>query len=363
MTTHDESPIIRTSPKRMAQGLAIVVIVVAVCAAILIPNWNQMAKVPPPVSSIAVQSPNAGQSSESQGPSTATETTTTTTEGGGSANAPVSGVTITIQKGASIQGSPDYNPDTAKVSASDKIVWVNEDTAAHTATSGTGATDPDSGKIFDTSIINGGEKSAPQELKGVKEGDEVPYYCAVHPYMTSKLTVTAASAGSPANTTTTTEGNASSTSTSPANATTNATTTGTGNASSTSTSPANATTNATTTGTGNASSSTSAPAAATATTTTLTIPVGASTPGNPSYDPVSLTVKKGDEIDVVNKDSSPHTVTSGKAPDAPDAGKQFDTSIINGGASARLMTANLEAGEHDFHCAIHPFMTGKIIVQ
>jgi cytochrome c oxidase subunit II len=118
---------------------------------------------------------------------------------------------------------------------------------------------------------------------------------------------------------------------------------------------------ATTTGTtaGSGSSSTSAPAAA----ATLTIPVGASTPGNPSYDPVSLTVKKGDEIDVVNKDSSPHTVTSGKAPDAPDAGKQFDTSIINGGASARLMTANLEAGEHDFHCAIHPFMTGKIIVQ
>ena len=160
--------------------------------------------------------------------------------------------------------------------------------------------------------------------------------------MTSKLTVTAASAGSPANTTTTTEGNASSTSTS----------------------PANATTNATTTGTGNASSSTSAPAAATATTTTtLTIPVGASTPGNPSYDPVSLTVKKGDEIDVVNKDSSPHTVTSGKAPDAPDAGKQFDTSIINGGESGRLMTANLEAGEHDFHCAVHPFMTGKLKVE
>jgi cytochrome c oxidase subunit II len=129
------------------------------------------------------------------------------------------------------------------------------------------------------------------------------------------------------------------------------TTTGTGTSSSA------ATTTGTTAGSG--SSSTSAPAAA----ATLTIPVGASTPGNPSYDPVSLTVKKGDEIDVVNKDSSPHTVTSGKAPDAPDAGKQFDTSIINGGESGRLMTANLEAGEHDFHCAVHPFMTGKIIVQ
>src|ERR671921_853415 len=255
-----------------------------------------------------------------------TEKTTTTpaTEGGGgggstTTNAPVvAGVTITIQKGASIQGSPDYNPDTAKVPVSDNIVWVNEDTAAHTATSGTGASDPDSGKVFDTSIINPGEKSTPQALKGVKEGDEVPYYCAVHPYMTSKLTVTAASAGGA-------------------------------------------------TAAGNASSSTSAGAGGGSTTTTaaatLTIPVGAATPGNPSYDPLSLTVKKGDEIDVVNKDSSPHTVTSGKAPDAPDAGKQFDTSIVNVGASAKVATANLEPGEYDFHCAVHPFMMGKIIVQ
>jgi plastocyanin len=331
MTTHDESPIIRTSPKRMAQGLAIMVIVIAVCTVILVPNWNQMAKNPPPVSSIAVQPPTAGTTPEVSGPpgtptnpttqGPPTTPTTPTTQGGGSTttNAPaVAGVTITIQKGASIQGSPDYNPDVAKAAVNDNIVWVNEDTAAHTATSGTGATDPDSGKVFDTSIINAGETSAAQELKGVKEGDEVPYYCAVHPYMTSKLTVTAASAGAA-----TSAGNASS----------------------------------------GSNTSSAASTAGGAAAVTLTIPVGASTPGNPSYDPVSLTVKKGDEIDVVNKDSSPHTVTSGKAPDAPDAGKQFDTSIINGGASARLMTANLEAGEHDFHCAIHPFMTGKIIVQ
>lgn len=254
-----------------------------------------------------------------EGGTTQNTPTTPTTQGGGSssANAPVvAGVTITIQKGASIQGSPDYNPDTAKAPVNDNIVWVNEDTAAHTATSGTGATDPDSGKVFDTSIINPGEKSTPQELKGVKEGDEVPYYCAVHPYMTSKLTVTAASAGGGASTA------------------------------------------------GNASSSTSAGAGGgSAAAATLTIPVGAATPGNPSYEPVSLTVKKGDEIDVVNKDSSPHTVTSGKAPDAPDAGKQFDTSIVNVGASAKVATANLQAGEYDFHCAVHPFMMGKIIVQ
>jgi plastocyanin len=331
MTSHDESHIIRTSSKRMAQGLAIMVIVIAVCTVILVPNWNQMAKNPPPVSSIAVQPPTAGTTPEVSGPpgtptnpttqGPPTTPTTPTTQGGGSTttNAPaVAGVTITIQKGASIQGSPDYNPDVAKAAVNDNIVWVNEDTAAHTATSGTGASDPDSGKVFDTSIINPGEKSTPQTLKGVKEGDEVPYYCAVHPYMSSKLTVTAASAGAA-----TSAGNASS-------------------------------------GSNTSSAASTAGAAAAA---TLTIPVGASTAGNPSYDPVSLTVKKGDEIDVVNKDSSPHTVTSGKTPDAPDAGKQFDTSIINAAASARLMTANLQAGEYDFHCAVHPFMMGKIIVQ
>jgi plastocyanin len=319
MTSHDESHIIRTSSKRMAQGLAIMVIVIAVCTVILVPNWNQMAKNPPPVSSIAVQPPTAGTTPEVSGPPGTP--TNPTTQGGGSTttNAPaVAGVTITIQKGASIQGSPDYNPDVAKAAVNDNIVWVNEDTAAHTATSGTGASDPDSGKVFDTSIINPGEKSTSQTLKGVKEGDEVPYYCAVHPYMSSKLTVTAASAGAA-----TSAGNASS-------------------------------------GSNTSSAASTAGAAAAA---TLTIPVGASTAGNPSYDPVSLTVKKGDEIDVVNKDSSPHTVTSGKTPDAPDAGKQFDTSIINAAASARLMTANLQAGEYDFHCAVHPFMTGKLKVE
>jgi plastocyanin len=96
---------------------------------------------------------------------------------------------------------------------------------------------------------------------------------------------------------------------------------------------------------------------------TLTIPMGASTPGNPAYEPASLTVKKGDAIDVVNKDSSPHTVTSGTGLEDPNAGKMFDTSIINAAASAQIATADLEAGEYDYHCSVHPFMTGKITVQ
>jgi plastocyanin len=326
MTTPDESHIIRTSPKRIAQGIAIVAGVLVFCTIILVTYWNDMVANPPPVSSIAVQPPGAGTTSETQGTTTTETTPTTTTEGGGGgANAPEAGVTINIAMGASVQGSPDYNPDTAEVPVNEKVVWVNQDTSPHTATSGTGAEDPDSGTVFDTSIINGGESSAPQELKGVKEGDEVPYYCAVHPYMTSKLTVTAASAGG--------------------SAATNATTT-TGAA------------------TGGANATAGTPAATTTTAAaTLTIPMGASTPGNPAYEPASLTVKKGDAIDVVNKDSSPHTVTSGTGLEDPNAGKMFDTSIINAAASAQIATADLEAGEYDYHCSVHPFMTGKIIVQ
>ena len=126
----------------------------------------------------------------------------------------------------------------------------------------------------------------------------------------------------------------------------------------------NATTGTTTEGGGAA-----APAEQTTTTgaaaaaATLTIPMGAATPGNPAYEPASLTVKKGDAIDVVNEDSVPHTVTSGTGLEDPNAGQMFDTSIITPAASGQLATADLEAGEYDYHCTVHPFMTGKIIVQ
>jgi cytochrome c oxidase subunit 2 len=41
----------------------------------------------------------------------------------------------------------------------------------------------------------------------------------------------------------------------------------------------------------------------------------------------------------------------------------FDTSIITPAASAQLATADIEAGEYDYHCTVHPFMTGTLIVE
>ena len=46
----------------------------------------------------------------------------------------------------------------------------------------------------------------------------------------------------------------------------------------------------------------------------LTILAGASVQGSPDFDPDTITVKKGDKITVTNKDTLPHTVTSGTGP-------------------------------------------------
>ncbi|MGC1932022.1 MAG: cupredoxin domain-containing protein [Candidatus Nitrosopolaris sp.] len=95
----------------------------------------------------------------------------------------------------------------------------------------------------------------------------------------------------------------------------------------------------------------------------LSILVGASTQGNPAYDPTPLSVKKGDSIRVTNKDSVPHTVTNGKDASDPTSGKLFDTSIINAGSTAQVSTAKLSSGDYPFHCSIHPYMTGLLKVQ
>ena len=107
-----------------------------------------------------------------------------------SAALPAGATSITILAGASTQGNPNFDPAAGKVPLGSKVVWQNKDNTIHTATSGTGASDPNSGKIFDTKFITAGSSSTPQELKGVKVGDVVQYYCQIHPYMTAKLTVT-----------------------------------------------------------------------------------------------------------------------------------------------------------------------------
>jgi plastocyanin len=296
---HDKEPMILTSPRRLGKGLVIVVVTMAIGAGILIPFFEEMFEVPPPVTQIRTEEP-AGEEGEGEQEAAPVEEGTTR---------------IAILAGAAVQGSPDYDPDAAQIPAGNSIVWDNQDTVPHTSTSGTGPQDPNSAQLFDTGIINGGEQSTAVQLQGASEGQTIPYYCIVHPYMTSELTIVAAGqgagGGSGAQSGNTTEGAAGGAGGGP----------------------------------------------------TLTILEGSAVQGNPDYDPDELTVAAGSDVTVTNEDTVPHTVTSGTSPTDPNSAQMFDTSIINGGESATLSLAQVAAGQYDYHCMVHPYMTGKLTVQ
>jgi cytochrome c oxidase subunit II len=133
--------------------------------------------------------PNQQEEEQQQQPS-ANATSAAAPTGGGNATKAVAaggGVTLTILEGSSIQGNPDFDPDKLTVKKGDTITVNNADTMPHTVTNGESGSDPNSGKLFDTSIINGGD-SAEIDTSTVDAGSH-PFYCMVHPYMTGTLTV------------------------------------------------------------------------------------------------------------------------------------------------------------------------------
>jgi plastocyanin len=146
-----------------------------------------------------VMESNTTKTSNLQQPST----TNTTTTSGTSGNATTSGtiqqqqqqqatggtadVTLTILEGSATQGNPDYEPDELTVTKGNTILVDNVDTMPHTVTNGESSADPNSAKIFDTSIIMGGESTV-LETTNIDAGT-YPYYCMVHPYMTGSLTI------------------------------------------------------------------------------------------------------------------------------------------------------------------------------
>jgi plastocyanin len=102
---------------------------------------------------------------------------------------------------------------------------------------------------------------------------------------------------------------------------------------------------------------------ATAGGSTINILEGSSIQGSPDYDPDELTVSAGAEVTVVNQDTVLHSATSGTGPQDPESAQQFDTSLINAGESATLSLAQVAPGQYDYYCIVHPYMTGKIVVQ
>ena len=87
---------------------------------------------------------------------------------------------------------------------------------------------------------------------------------------------------------------------------------------------------------------------------------GSSTVHDGKYlDPETLTIKQGEKVKWENFDSAAHTVTSGTPSDGPSG--VFDSSLFMAGHSFEV-TFN-EKGTFDYHCMVHPWKTGKIIVK
>jgi plastocyanin len=92
---------------------------------------------------------------------------------------------------------------------------------------------------------------------------------------------------------------------------------------------------------------------------------GASTLTDTAVSPNPIEVKVGQTVVWTNDDTAFHTVTSGPF-GAPDAGQLFDSGL-SGPTALTTKGKTFEhtfdtAGEIDYHCTLHPAMTGKIIV-
>jgi len=71
-----------------------------------------------------------------------------------------------------------------------------------------------------------------------------------------------------------------------------------------------------------------------------------------AYRPGTLKVAKGSQVVFTNSSDVTHTATRAKA---------FDTGDIKPGKSASVRFA--KKGTFAYHCTIHPFMQGKVIVE
>lgn len=90
----------------------------------------------------------------------------------------------------------------------------------------------------------------------------------------------------------------------------------------------------------------------------ISILVGSSEQGNPDYDPDVAKVAKGHVVQWTNDDSMQHTVTS-----SVDFGETFDSGLLNEGEKFLLDSGELAAGEYEYMCIVHPWMTSTLVIE
>ena len=91
----------------------------------------------------------------------------------------------------------------------------------------------------------------------------------------------------------------------------------------------------------------------------VVIPFGAQDPNFSNfYDPKVLTVMEGSKVTWKNLDTIRHSITSGSNADSSDG--LFDSGLL--GFTQTYAYRFLEKGTFDYHCSVHPWMSGTVIV-
>ena len=80
--------------------------------------------------------------------------------------------------------------------------------------------------------------------------------------------------------------------------------------------------------------------------------------GNPDYKPDVAIVPQGHTIQWTNADPVGHTVTSSEG-----FGELFESGLMNMGDVFSLDTTELEIGEYEYVCSLHPYMVATLIIE
>jgi amicyanin len=76
---------------------------------------------------------------------------------------------------------------------------------------------------------------------------------------------------------------------------------------------------------------------------------------NMAYSPATLTVKAGTKVTWTNQDGVAHSVTS-----SDGSSMAFDSGLLGKGQTYTLTFT--QPGTYDYHCSVHPFMKGTVVV-
>src|SRR5919202_5187903 len=140
------------------------------------------------LATIAVESVSAENSTDQQQASIGNSGSSNSTSSNSTSTG--SGTKVSIVEEASEMGDQAYDPNPVKVKVGDTLTWTNDDSQAHTITSGTDSSDPNMGKAFDSSPGLATLLSTDQTFSHkFNTAGEFPYFCQLHPTMVGKVVV------------------------------------------------------------------------------------------------------------------------------------------------------------------------------